>query len=160
MIDKSGYRLNVGIILANKDKKIFLGKRLGNKNAWQFPQGGMNPYETLEETMYRELNEEVGLSREDVKILAVTHHWLYYKLPPKMRRYFQTPLCIGQRQKWFLLQLISDDSKIKLDSTSPEFETWQWVNYWEPLETVIYFKRNIYQKVLTEFEPVLFNETA
>lgn len=157
MIDKSGYRLNVGIILANTEKKIFLGKRIGNKDAWQFPQGGMNPYETTEETMYRELKEEVGLNKDDVKILATTHRWLYYKLPPKMRRYFQTPLCIGQRQKWFLLQLVTGDDKIKLDNASPEFENWRWVDYWEPLTSVIYFKRNIYQKVLTEFEPILFD---
>lgn len=156
MIDKSGYRLNVGIILANQDGKLFLGKRIGSKNAWQFPQGGVSAYETLKETMYRELAEEVGLSENDVEILSITRHWLYYKLPTHMRRHQQTPLCIGQKQRWFLLLLTSSDDKINLTKIhSPEFDNWEWVDYWYPLSKVIYFKREIYLKVLKEFEHII-----
>ncbi|EKE01827.1 MAG: hypothetical protein ACD_21C00040G0003 [uncultured bacterium] len=160
MLDKEGYRLNVGIVLANKSGKLFWGKRIKSQG-WQFPQGGVHPYETLEETMYRELDEEVGLAKKDVKILAITKRWLRYKLPTHMRRNLQTPVCIGQKQKWFLLLLTSGDNKIRLDaSEKPEFNNWDWVEYWEPLKHVIYFKRNIYSKVLIEFEPVIANLKA
>lgn len=153
VINKTGYRLNIGIVLINAHGKVFWGKRIGSMNAWQFPQGGMLPYETLEETMYRELNEEVGLSPGDVEILAVTSKWVTYRLPVYMRRYSQSPLCVGQRQRWFLLRLVVDDSQVKLDHcSSPEFDEWCWVDYWHPVNNVIFFKRHIYQKVLQEFE--------
>lgn len=156
MIDKNGYRLNVGIILVNRAGKLFLGKRVGSKNAWQFPQGGVSNYETLKETMYRELGEEVGLEEADVEILATTKHWLYYTLPVHMRRQQQTPLCIGQKQKWFLLLLKTGDERINLAKLhSPEFDAWEWVDYWYPLSKVIYFKREIYLKVLREFEHIV-----
>ena len=157
MIDKNGYRLNVGIILTNKNGKLFWGKRTKSKG-WQFPQGGVNPYETLSETLYRELQEEIGLTKKDVKILGVTKRWLRYKLPVHMRRATQKPLCIGQKQKWFLLMLTGNDNKINLCATKkPEFSNWQWVEYWTPLKHVIYFKRAIYCKVLTELEPLIKN---
>lgn len=153
MIDRDGFRLNVGIILTNDEGKLFWGKRIGREDAWQFPQGGVHPYETLEETMFRELYEEVGLTKNDVAIMATNRRWLYYKLPHHLRRRFQKPMCIGQKQKWFLLKLISDESKISFDKgESPEFAGWRWVDYWLPLKQVIYFKREIYYQVLREFE--------
>lgn len=152
MIDKNGYRLNVGIVLVNKNGQLFWGKRI-KSHGWQFPQGGVNSYETLEETMYRELDEEVGLNKKDVKILATTRRWLHYNLPIHMQRSTKTPLCIGQKQKWFLLLLTSPDDKICLNACKkPEFSRWDWVKYWDPLKQVVYFKRNIYRRVLTEFE--------
>ncbi|MDR1057494.1 MAG: RNA pyrophosphohydrolase [Coxiellaceae bacterium] len=155
MIDQNGYRLNVGIILTNQHGKLFLGKRV-KASGWQFPQGGVKPYETLEETMYRELNEEIGLTINDVKILAITKRWLRYKLPVYMRHRTPHSACIGQKQKWFLLLLTSHDNKINLSaSTKPEFNSWRWVKYWEPLQQVVYFKRDIYSKVLKEFEPII-----
>jgi putative (di)nucleoside polyphosphate hydrolase len=154
MIDRRGFRLNVGIILANDEKMLFWGKRPNHKNAWQFPQGGVNPYETLEETMYRELAEEIGLSAEDVTILGVTKRWLYYRLPYHLQRRNKKPLCIGQKQKWFLLKLITDENKICL-ANSPEFVDWQWVDYWHPLKQVISFKREVYRKALVELRPLI-----
>lgn len=152
MIDQNGYRLNVGIIITNKLGQLFWGKRV-KAHGWQFPQGGVQAYETLEETMYRELAEEVGLTKADVEILAVTKRWLHYKLPVHMRRNLNTPVCVGQKQKWFLLLLTSSDDKINLTAEGkPEFTDWRWVKYWEPLKHVVYFKRDIYQKVLAEFE--------
>lgn len=157
MIDQHGFRLNVGIILCNAQQQLFWGRRYGHENAWQFPQGGIKDYETLEEAMYRELGEELGLMPEDVKIMGVTKQWLYYRLPRHLRRYYTRPVCIGQRQKWFLLRLESDDSRIRFDLTdSPEFDIWHWVNYWRPAEEVISFKRQVYQRALREFEPLLF----
>jgi len=155
MIDPQGYRLNVGIVIINRNGELFWGKRV-KANGWQFPQGGVNPYETLEETMYRELKEEVGLSEKDVKILTITKRWLRYKLPVHMRHSDKTPVCIGQKQKWFLLSLTEDDNKIDLNlGEKPEFNGWRWVQYWFPLKQVVYFKRDIYKKVLEEFEPAV-----
>ncbi|MCK4869772.1 MAG: RNA pyrophosphohydrolase [Gammaproteobacteria bacterium] len=159
MIDRRGYRLNVGIIIANKEGKLFWGRRPGHKDAWQFPQGGVNNYETLEETMLRELNEEVGLNPEDIEIVGVTRRWLYYQLPYRMRRHHQQPLCIGQKQKWFLLMLVGDEKNIHFENTEkPEFTDWCWVDYWHPLEKVISFKHGVYQRALKELEPLLEKE--
>ncbi len=152
MIDAHGFRLNVGIILANDQGRVFWGKRAGWEDAWQFPQGGVQDNETLEETMYRELGEELGLLNKDVKIIGMTQGWLSYYLPKHLRRYRSKPLCIGQRQKWFLLQLTSADEAIRLDACdSPEFDSWRWVDYWYPLQHVVAFKREVYRKALQEF---------
>ena len=150
MIDNKGYRLNVGIILMNGDGNVFWGRRAGKKG-WQFPQGGLDNYETVEEAMYRELGEELGLTVNDVKVLGVTRPWLYYQLPYNFRRHHQKPLCIGQKQKWYLLRLLSDDASIHFDQTSvPEFDQWQWVDYWSPVDKVITFKRDVYKQALGE----------
>ena len=155
MIDKDGYRLNVGIILANKKGQLFWGKRTKSQG-WQFPQGGVHPYETLEETMYRELYEEVGVTKKDVKIIATTKRWLRYELPTRMQRRVQKPLCIGQKQKWFLLQLDENNVEhIRFDTAKPEFDRWEWVSYWYPLNQVVAFKRNVYRRALFELSPQL-----
>jgi putative (di)nucleoside polyphosphate hydrolase len=159
LIDANGYRLNVGIILANHLGKVFLGKRL-NQNAWQFPQGGLDLQENLEEAVYRELWEEVGLTRDKVEIIGYTRQWLKYKLPKKLIRSTK-PTCIGQKQKWFLLKLIGEDSDINLTANGkPEFDGWQWVNYWFALSQVIHFKREVYRRALKELAPVFFGLTT
>ncbi|NNM60150.1 MAG: RNA pyrophosphohydrolase [Legionellales bacterium] len=154
MIDKSGFRPNVGIIIVNQQGNVFWGRRVG-QNAWQFPQGGISADETPAQAMFRELFEEVGLMPEDVKILAVTPRWLRYRLPAPLIRQHVSPVCIGQKQKWFLLQLVSDDSRIDLNqSIKPEFDTWRWVSYWYPMQQVINFKRRVYEKALRYFAPI------
>ena len=104
VIDRAGYRLNVGIILVNESNRVFWGKRHGH-DAWQFPQGGLGTGELSEEAMLRELREEIGLERQDIEILGVTKRWLRYKLPKQYLRHGTTPLVIGQKQKWYLLRL-------------------------------------------------------
>lgn len=154
MIDAKGYRANVGIIISNAVGQVLWTRRVGGADAWQFPQGGMDEGETPEQAMYRELYEEVGLSPEQVKIVAVTSKWLNYKLPKQFIREHQSPVCIGQKQKWFLLQLLADDSAIDLEKTSSaEFDRWQWVSYWYPLDQVIEFKRDVYRQALKELSP-------
>jgi putative (di)nucleoside polyphosphate hydrolase len=156
MIDARGYRLNVGIVLAGPENKLFWGRRLGRREMWQFPQGGLHPYETVLEAMHRELAEEVGLTAKDVEVMAVTKNWLYYQLPPYLQRYRDTRLCVGQKQKWFLLKLLTDPQNIRFDSTdTPEFNEWRWVDYWYPLKHVVDFKRQVYQKVLFDFQSLL-----
>jgi putative (di)nucleoside polyphosphate hydrolase len=156
VIDRDGFRANVGIVLANKQGMVFFGKRVGPHDAWQFPQGGLLPRESLEQALFRELHEEVGLGRDDVEIVKQIKHWIYYRLPKQYIRHHSFPLCIGQKQKWFLLRLTKDDSCIRLDTDpSPEFDGWRWVDCWEPMKTVVEFKRHVYREVLREFEPIL-----
>lgn len=158
MIDNDGYRPNVGIIICNRQGQVLWARRFG-QNSWQFPQGGINPNETAEQAMFRELNEEVGLSPNDVKILATTQSWLRYKLPKHIVRWDNIPVCIGQKQKWFLLELISEESAINLNANySPEFDAWAWVSYWYPIRQVISFKRDVYRKAMKEFAATVFEK--
>lgn len=156
MIDNDGYRPNVGIIICNRQSQVLWARRYG-QNSWQFPQGGIDPNESPEQAMFRELKEEVGLSPEDVKIIASTSGWLRYKLPNRMVRWDVSPVCIGQKQKWFLLEIITDTSNINLSYTDkPEFDDWQWVSYWYPVRQVISFKRDVYRKAMKEFSYHVF----
>jgi putative (di)nucleoside polyphosphate hydrolase len=155
VIDLDGFRPNVGMILVNDDNRVFWARRVG-QDAWQFPQGGIHEQETPEQTLDRELYEELGLTLNDVKILGCTEGWLRYRLPKHMIRHYSQPLCIGQKQKWFLLRLATSEQKIRLDlSDSPEFDSWCWVNYWHPLRQVIAFKRRVYVQALRELAPLL-----
>ncbi len=154
MIDSDGFRPNVGIILTNAEGSLLWARRIGGQDAWQFPQGGIKENEEPEAALYRELEEEIGLTENDVSVLAVTKGWLRYRLPKKLVRAKQSPLCIGQKQKWFLLMLESDESLIHIDaSESPEFDRWDWVSYWYPLSKVVSFKREVYRKALKELAP-------
>ncbi len=152
-IDAEGFRANVGIILANADNKLMLGGRVGAKG-WQFPQGGMLEDEEPEQAMFRELHEEVGLLPEDVELLGVTSDWLRYRLPNKFVRRHSKPLCIGQKQRWFILRLVSDDDRVRFDcGEKPEFDRIRWVPFWRPVNEVIYFKRRVYARALHELGP-------
>ena len=155
MIDKSGFRLGVGIIIVNKNQQVFWAKRIG-QNAWQFPQGGMNANETPEQAMYRELHEETGLRQQDVKLLGCTRRWLRYRLPQQFIRRYTHPSCVGQKQRWFLLQLMAHDRHVNFTGNGlPEFDDWQWQNYWYPLQHVIGFKRRVYLQALKELSKKL-----
>ncbi|MBL4567567.1 MAG: RNA pyrophosphohydrolase [Porticoccus sp.] len=154
MVDREGFRPNVGIIISDGAGKLLWTKRIG-QNAWQFPQGGIDPGEKPETALYRELYEEVGLESCDVEVLACTRNWLRYRLPKNMQRRHSKPLCIGQKQKWFMLKLLSEESKICLNRCSkPEFDNWEWVNYWYPANQVIEFKRDVYRRALKELSPM------
>lgn len=109
--------------------------------------------------MYRELYEEVGLSKKDVRLLWASKYWLKYKLPKRLvRNEGSGPVCIGQKQRWFLLQLIGDESLINLKTTkNPEFDGWRWVSFWYPVRQVVSFKRDVYRKAMKEFAQVLQN---
>ena len=156
MIDVEGYRANVGIILRNADGRLLWARRIG-QDAWQFPQGGIREDETPEEAMYRELFEEIGLDSGDVDVVGRTRDWLRYRLPRRHLRHYSKPLCIGQKQVWFLLNLVAAESKVRFDATDePEFDYWRWVDYWHPLDEVVPFKRKVYELALSEFAPLVF----
>ena len=151
MIDSDGFRANVGIIICNRSGQVMWARRFG-QHSWQFPQGGVDEGESAEEAMYRELYEEVGLKPEHVQILASTRSWLRYRLPKRLIRQDSKPVCIGQKQKWFLLQLKSSENAIDLNACGhPEFDDWRWVSYWYPVRQVVSFKREVYRKVMKEF---------
>ncbi|ADV33665.1 RNA pyrophosphohydrolase [Candidatus Blochmanniella vafra str. BVAF] len=151
MIDSNGYRLNVGIVLCNARGQVFWGKR-HKQHSWQFPQGGIDIGETPVQAMYRELFEEIGLNYYDVCILSATHRWISYKLPSSLIRWEMKPLCFGQKQKWFLLKLLSKDTKINMQQgESYTFDSWKWVSLWYPVRRVVFFKRHVYRKVIKEF---------
>jgi putative (di)nucleoside polyphosphate hydrolase len=155
VIDADGFRPNVGIILANSAGQVLWARRCGH-DAWQFPQGGIAENESPEEAMYRELWEEVGLEQSDVKLIACTRGWLRYRLPRRFVRQDNNPVCIGQKQRWFLLQMLAEDERVSLTCTHPpEFDGWRWVSYWYPLNQVVSFKREVYRKALLELAPRL-----
>ncbi|MGD8999698.1 MAG: RNA pyrophosphohydrolase [Granulosicoccaceae bacterium] len=156
MIDAKGFRPNVGIILSNQDNQLLWARRIG-QDAWQFPQGGIRKHESAEDALYRELHEEVGLAPQQVEIIARSREWLTYRLPKHLLRHNRKPLCIGQKQRWFLLRLTGDEADVRLDrSDKPEFDHWRWVEYWHPLREVVAFKRDVYRSALREFETLLF----
>jgi putative (di)nucleoside polyphosphate hydrolase len=155
MLDREGYRPNVGIVLVNTRNEVFWAKRI-REHAWQFPQGGIKLGETPVQAMYRELFEEVGLSPEHVKILGRTRGWLRYDVPKQWVRREHRSTYRGQKQIWFLLRLMGRDCDVCLRASAhPEFDAWRWSEYWMPLEAVIDFKRAVYEQALTELSRLL-----
>ncbi|WGG51196.1 RNA pyrophosphohydrolase [Rugamonas sp. DEMB1] len=155
MLDREGFRPNVGIILLNAQNEVWWGKRV-REHSWQFPQGGIKYGETPEQAMYRELEEEIGLRQEHVKIVGRTRDWLRYEVPDhfikrEIRGHYR-----GQKQIWFLLRMCARDNDVNLRLTDhPEFDAWRWHDYWVPLDVVIEFKREVYQRALQELSRFL-----
>jgi putative (di)nucleoside polyphosphate hydrolase len=155
MVDRDGYRPNVGIILCNPRNQVFWGKRV-NEHAWQFPQGGIKRGETPVVAMYRELQEEVGLEPAHVRVLGRTRDWLRYDVPERWLRRDWRGNYRGQKQIWFLLRLVGRDTDVSLRAgEKPEFDAWRWNEYWIPLDSVIEFKREVYARALEELAPFL-----
>jgi putative (di)nucleoside polyphosphate hydrolase len=150
MLDREGFRPNVGIILLNHRNQVFWGKRI-RTHSWQFPQGGIKYGESPEQAMLRELHEEVGLFPEHVRIIARTRDWLRYEVPDHYIRRDARGHYRGQKQIWFLLQMLGRDTDMNLRASDhPEFDAWRWHDYWVPLDVVIEFKRGVYEMALTE----------
>jgi len=155
MIDSDGYRPNVGIILSNPDGQVLWARRVG-RQGWQFPQGGIKAGEDPLQALYRELHEEIGLREDQVEVIGSTRGWLRYRLPKRFLRRGNKPLCIGQKQIWYLLRLRGSDEDVRLDlGDVPEFDGWRWVDYWYPLREVVSFKRDVYRMALEELAPLL-----
>jgi putative (di)nucleoside polyphosphate hydrolase len=154
VIDPDGYRPNVGIVLIREDARVFWARRVA-RDGWQFPQGGMRTDETPLEAMYRELREETGLQPHHVEVLGATPGWLRYRLPRRYLRRHEKPMCIGQKQVWFLVRLLGQESELCLDACDkPEFDLWRWVDFWYPISHVVPFKRGVYERALTALAPM------
>jgi putative (di)nucleoside polyphosphate hydrolase len=157
-----GYRPNVGIIIVDESLKVFWARRAGG-DGWQFPQGGIDPDESILDGMYRELEEETGFLATDVSVIARTKDWLRYDLPS---RYLgvqrasgsscQKMPFKGQKQIWFLLRLLNTNVEPNFEmSESPEFDDWCWIDYWGAIDKVVDFKRDVYNMALKELAPNL-----
>jgi len=159
MLDEQGYRPNVGIILLNANRQVFWGKRV-REHAWQFPQGGIKSGEDPEQAMFRELEEETGLKPHHVEVIGRTRDWLRYDVPDRWVRREWRGYYRGQKQIWFLLKMLGQDSDVRLkgDLEKPEFDAWRWHDFWVPLETVIEFKRGVYRSALDELSRYVFSE--
>ena len=157
MIDSHGYRANVGIILSNDRGRVFWARRVGQE-AWQFPQGGIRREESPRDALFRELYEEVGLLPGHVEITGCTKGWLRYRLPSRYVRRNSHPICIGQKQIWYMLRFVGEESDFNLRlGETPEFDQWRWVNYWKPVRDVVFFKRNVYRRALRELAPLVLS---
>ncbi len=160
MIDKDGYRANVGIVLCNAQNEVFWGKRI-RQHSWQFPQGGIQVGETPEAAMYRELMEEIGLEPRHVRILGRTRNWLRYEVPRQWLRRDCRGQYRGQKQIWFLLRLTGRDSDVSLRASAhPEFDAWRWNDYWTTVDTVVEFKREVYRSALLELSRFLGDDVT
>lgn len=155
-IDQEGFRACVGIIISRGGGEV-LWARSSKNRGWQFPQGGIEIGESAEDAMLRELHEEVGLRAPEVRILGRTGGWLHYRLPPRYQRKHASPRCIGQKQIWFVLELAAPEASIRLDAVDhPEFDRWRWVEWWHAVGDAIFFKRQVYDRALTELAPLVF----
>ncbi len=149
---EKGWRLSVGIVLLNTDKKVFIGERIDNQGSWQMPQGGVNisSNERLEDAAKRELFEETGV--KSAKIILKSDNWYYYFLPGFLSKKLWGGKFIGQKQKWFLFEFKGNDTEINTNiSKKPEFSNWKWVNPQEIMDHIVNFKKEVYEKVLKEF---------
>lgn len=151
------YRLGVGIMLVNKHKQVFVGLRLDHEqtgfDAWQMPQGGIDPYETPLTAASRELLEEVGI--DSVSIIAEHSEWLFYDLPPELINQVWNGKYRGQKQKWFLMQFTGDDALININTQNPEFIAWRWEDMNDIVSNIVPFKRNLYRQIIAEFSPII-----
>ena len=149
---EDGYRLNVGVIIANKEGKLLICKRKG-MNSWQFPQGGIDYAENPLSAAKRELFEEVGIKPSSTKLIASLDEWLKYDVPKKSRRKrFLNKKFKGQKQKWFLFRLIKEDQISFENDPDNEFDDYKWVSYWYPLSVIISFKENVYFEALNKLK--------
>lgn len=150
--DPQRYRPNVGLALFHRTGLVFYGKRLGvtGDHVWQMPQGGVDRGEDPRDAAFRELEEEVGVTANLVKIIDVTEDWLYYDFPGGLRREGSRGY-LGQRQKWFAFRYKGRDADIRLDMHTPEFSNWRWGRLDEGPDLVIPFKRAVYEEVARRF---------
>ncbi|MCK8464688.1 RNA pyrophosphohydrolase [Aliiroseovarius sp. S1339] len=155
-IVKLPYRPCVGIMLANRDGKLFVGQRLdaaklGTKNAWQMPQGGVDDGEDPRDAALRELWEETGVTRDLVQVEAELPDWLPYDLPHEIVPRIWKGRFRGQKQRWFLLRFLGDDSAVNIETEHPEFSQWAWMDPDDVVANIVPFKRDIYAVVLAGF---------
>jgi len=149
-MSKLPYRQGVGVMLVSKDKKIFVGKRIDNRSAWQMPQGGVDKEENLVDAAKRELKEETGIST--IKIIKKSKKIYTYDLPNYLLGKIWKGKYKGQKQTWFLAEFLGKDNEIDLNQKNPEFKKWKWVDINELPDLIVPFKKELYQELVEEFK--------
>jgi len=150
-IDRLPYRPCVGVMLASRDGRLFVGERIDTPGAWQMPQGGIDPGETPTEAALRELREETGVTADLAQVEAETPDWLTYDLPHDIVPKIWKGRFRGQKQKWVLIRFLGRDSDINIASEHPEFSRWAWLPPADVLSQIVPFKRSVYAQVLDSF---------
>lgn len=152
-----GYRPCVGVMLINADNRVWVGQRIDMvAEAWQMPQGGIDPGEEPLEAALRELEEEIGTAKAEP--IAETRGWLRYDLPDHLHGKLWGGRYRGQEQKWFLMRFLGPDADIDIATKHPEFAVWDWVEPERLPDLIVPFKRDLYRRVLDEFRPILSGE--
>jgi putative (di)nucleoside polyphosphate hydrolase len=155
--NKLPYRSNVGIMMVNEKGYVFVGQRLdNNQNAWQMPQGGIDAGEDPETAAYRELLEETGVKKQDVRFVASSSQWLSYDLPEDLIPILWNGKFRGQKQKWFLFKFLGEDGDIDIATEHPEFSKWKWISKENLLKEIVPFKKSVYENVLKEFKNIYY----
>ena len=155
-IENLPYRANVGLMLLNKSGDVFVAQRLEHyANAWQMPQGGIDPGEDARAATLRELKEETGITRDKVTIVAETDGWITYELPADLIPKLWNGKYRGQKQKWFLLRFLGEDIDINIETEEPEFSAWKWITPSALPDVIVPFKRDVYVAVLEAFQNYL-----
>ncbi len=148
------YRACVGIVLANRAGRVFVGRRIDQETeSWQLPQGGIDEGEEPRAAALRELEEEIGTARADV--IGESAGWLTYELPDELLGKVWKGKYRGQRQKWFAMRFTGRDADIRIDTEHPEFDAWKWIALTRVPKLIVPFKRAVYEQVVAEFEPLL-----
>ena len=152
-LEKLPYRENVGIMLVNYQNMVFVGQRLDNhQDAWQMPQGGIDPGENAEDAAFRELEEETGVIKDFAQIEAISKDWINYELPVELIPSLWQGRYRGQKQKWFLMRFCGSDEQVNIATSNPEFATWKWLAISELEKNIVDFKKAVYRKVIKEFK--------
>ena len=150
------YRPNVGIMLVNAKNKVFVGQRLDRfTNAWQMPQGGIDEGENPDDAVFRELVEETGVTRNLVRVEAITKDWIYYDFPEDIIDKLWSGKYKGQRQRYYLMRFLGQNDQINIHTKEPEFTAWKWIDLNDLLNNIVAFKRDVYRQVITEFRGYL-----
>jgi putative (di)nucleoside polyphosphate hydrolase len=155
-IMKLPYRANVGIMVINQAGFVFVAQRLDHySDAWQMPQGGVDPGEDTQTAAIRELEEETGIPANKVNIIAESSGWIPYELPPDLIPKLWDGKYRGQKQKWYLMKFLGEDTDINIDTSEPEFSTWKWIDPKALPNAIVPFKRDVYVRILEEFQDFL-----
>ena len=150
------YRPCVGLMVLDRQGRIFAGQRLDNSmDAWQMPQGGIDKGETPREAALRELREEAGIRPALAEVLRESGHWLPYDLPAHLVHKLWRGRYRGQKQRWFAIRFLGENTDIDIEGHEPEFRTWAWMNHEELIEKIVPFKRDTYSAVFAEFRDLI-----
>jgi len=147
-------RSGVGIVVLNKDNKVFVAKRIDNpKNFWQMPQGGVDTGESFIDAAYRELKEETSI--KNVELIKELEGLITYRLPPQLLGIIWKGKFKGQQQKWFLMKFLGTDNEIDIKTKNPEFLEWKWIDLENITDLVVDFKLHVYEDVKKKVKEII-----